>query len=202
MHAQEIKLDQTKPSGYTKRRIHNSFFSTTHCRLLILMIRILMACWILTNSSIFTKAYLQGEKSTFYYWSKDWIRCIKFWNWLNVRMMVTTSSNNGFHARIWVYMYQPCVYIVYFINTDVKVISRLVWISYRKVFPDEFIDFDFLGAWRNTQYIIFFFSVHRYGNSKEHMTVAELKMFLETEQKVNKLYFSPPPCFIMDIYLP
>lgn len=31
---------------------------------------------------------------------------------------------------------------------------------------------------------VFFTTVSRYGNSKEHMAVAELKMFLETEQKV------------------
>ena len=32
---------------------------------------------------------------------------------------------------------------------------------------------------------VFFTTVSRYGNSKEHMTVAELKMFLDTEQKVS-----------------
>lgn len=32
--------------------------------------------------------------------------------------------------------------------------------------------------------VFLFVTVHRYGNSKEHMTVAELKMFLETEQEV------------------
>lgn len=36
-------------------------------------------------------------------------------------------------------------------------------------------------------------SVHRYGNSKEHMTVAELKMFLKTEQKVYNGHFTRLP---------
>ena len=43
-------------------------------------------------------------------------------------------------------------------------------------------------------YVFFSFSVHRYGNSKEHMTVAELKMFLETEQKVKNVFF---PFFVL-----
>ncbi|KAL9970543.1 hypothetical protein ACROYT_G022937 [Oculina patagonica] len=31
--------------------------------------------------------------------------------------------------------------------------------------------------------VFLFIALHRYGNSKEHMTVTELKLFLETEQK-------------------
>ena len=84
--------------------------------------------------------------------------------------------------------------------------------------------FDLPGAC-DTEHLYFFsFFVHRYGNSKEHMTVAELKMFLETEQKVKNVnclflfcfvlfcfvfacffFFSfsvRPLCFIMDLYLP
>ena len=45
-------------------------------------------------------------------------------------------------------------------------------------------------------------SVHRYGNSKEHMTVAELKMFLETEQKVyNGHSIGLPSIFIYNKHL-
>ena len=56
--------------------------------------------------------------------------------------------------------------------------------------------FDLPGACDTEHLYIFFFSVHRYGNSKEHMTVAELKMFLETEQKVKNVNCLFLFCFV------